>query len=122
MENLTLLNICFNIFQYGSGFGTNNNTTTNVSARKMDSKKDGTTSTDGMAKYDGSTCNIWGQDSYISSNCPNCDIIKTLVEYTLVSKEALNVRSGQQRKEKTMGGAPTGPKRSRQLASEKQTE
>jgi hypothetical protein len=60
MEHLTLLNIGVNIFQHGRGSGTNTNTTTKVSARKMDSQIYGTTSTDGMAKHDCSTCNISG--------------------------------------------------------------
>jgi hypothetical protein len=86
----------------------NTNTTTIASARKMDSKKGGTTGTlTGPAKDDGLTGYICGQVGHISRNCPNCDLMKKLLEQALVSKDTPKAKSGLLRNDKKRGGAPT---------------
>jgi len=50
MEHLAALDISLNKIQSGSGFSTNSNTTTKVSARKIDSNTGGTTHSAGTAK------------------------------------------------------------------------
>jgi len=121
MENVTALDTSLNKSQPGSGSGTNTNTTRKVSPRTIDTKKRSTTGTAGTAKDNGSTCNNCGQDRHILGNCPNCKLIKKLLDQALVCKDASIVKSGCQHKDKTNGGAPTGQKESRRLAEEEET-
>jgi len=86
MEHLAALDASLN--QSQSGSGPNTTTTMKASARKMDSKRGGTTGTVGLAKDDGLTCYNCGQVSHISRNYPNRDLMKKLLEQALVSKDA----------------------------------
>jgi hypothetical protein len=78
MEHLAALDTSLNTSQSGSG--PNTTTTTKASARKMDSKKGGTTGTVGPAKDDGLTCYNCGQVGHISRNGPYRDLMKKLLE------------------------------------------
>jgi hypothetical protein len=72
MKHLAALDMSLNKFQPGSSFNTNTNTTVKASARKMDSKKGGTTGTlTCPAKDDGLTCYNCAQVGHISRNGPN---------------------------------------------------
>jgi len=116
MEHLAALDTSLNKSQSGSG--PNTTTTTKASARKMDSKKGGTSGTVGLAKDDGLTCPNSGQVGHISRNCPNRDLMKKLLEQALVGKDAPKANSGCPCKDKEQGGAPTGRKESGRLAEE----
>jgi len=118
MEYLTALDMSLNKSQSGSG--PNTTTTTKASARKMDSKKAGTTGRGGLANNDGLTCYNCGQVGYMSRNCPNRDLMKTLLEQALVSKDAPKAKTGCPRKDKKWGGALTGKKESERLALQKE--
>jgi hypothetical protein len=83
----------------------------------MDSQK---CDTSGMAKDDGLPCYNYGQVGHISHNCPNRDLINMPLKQALVNKDAPKHKSGHPRKNKKMGGGPTGLKVSRQLAEEKE--
>jgi len=74
LEHLAALDTSLNKSQPGSGSGAN--TTTNVSAMKMDSMPGGTTGTVGTAKNDSLTCYNCGQVGHISCKCPNCDLME----------------------------------------------
>jgi len=118
MEHFAALDTSLNKFQSGSG--PNTTTTTKASARKMDSKKGGTTGTVGPAKDDGLTCYNCGQVGHISCNCPNRDLMKTLLEQALVNNDAPKDKSGRPCEDKKQGGALTGRKESGRLAEEKE--
>jgi len=119
VEHLAVLDTSLNKSQPGSGPNTTT-TTTKASARKMDSKKGGTTGTAGPAKDDGLTCYTCGQVGHISLNCPNCDLMKKLLEQALVGKDAPNAMSGCPGKVTKWGGALTSTKESGRLAEEKE--
>ena len=110
MEHLAALDTSLNKSQ--SGCGPNTTTTTKPSARKMDSKKGGTTGTVGLAKDDSLTCNNCGQVGHISRNCPNCNLMKKLLAQAVVGKDAPKAESGHPRKDKKWGGALTSRKES----------
>jgi len=74
----------------------------------MDSKKGAITGTVGPAKDDGLTCYNCGKVDHISPNCPNCDLMKMLLEQALVGKDAPKAKSGRPSKVKKWGGALTG--------------
>jgi hypothetical protein len=103
MEHLSSLDTSLNQSQPESSFIMNTNTTTKASARKMDSKKGSTTGTlTGQVKDDGLTCYICGQVGYISRKCPNCNLMKKLLEQALVGRDAPKAKSG--RPPKTRNG------------------
>jgi len=95
MEHLSSLDTSLNQSQPESSFIIKTNTTTKASARKMDSKKGSTTGTlTGQVKDDGLTCYNCGQVGYISGKCPNCNMMKKLLEQALVGKDAPKAKSG----------------------------
>jgi hypothetical protein len=110
MEHLAALDTSLNTSPPGSG--PNITATTKASARKMDSRKGGTTGTVGPAKDDSLTCYMCGQVGYISLNCLNSDMMKKLLEPALVGKDAPKAMSGCPRKDKKQGGALSGRKES----------
>jgi len=118
MEHLTALNTSLNQSQTGSGPITT--TTTKASARKMESKTGHTTGTAGPAKDDGLTHYNCVQMRHISRNCPNCDLVKKLLEQALVGNDAPRTKSGRPRNAKTRGSALTSRKESGQLPEEKE--
>jgi len=118
MEHLAALDTSLNKSQPGSG--PNNTTTTEPSARKMDSKNGGTTGTVGPAKDDGSACYNCVQLGHISRNHPSRDMMKKLLEQALVGKEAPKAKSGHPREDQKLGGALTGTKESGRIAEEKE--
>jgi len=119
MEHLAALDTSLNKSQSGSG--PNTTTTTKASARKIDSKKGGTTGTVGPAKDDGLICYNSGQVGHISCNCPNCELMKKLLEQALVGKDAPKAKSGRPRRDIQLGGALTGWKESGRLEEEKES-
>jgi len=78
MEHPVALDMSLNTSQPGSG--SSMNTSTKVSARKMNSKKGGTAGVAGRAKDDSITCCHCGQEGHISGICPNSDLMKKLLE------------------------------------------
>jgi len=120
VEYLTVLVTSLNTSQPGNHFNTNSNTTTKRSARKIDFKKGGTTGTAGLAKDDGLTCYNSVQVGQMSSNCPNRDMMKKLLEQALVWNDAPKVESGRPRKDKKRWGAPASRKERRWLAKKRQ--
>jgi rubrerythrin len=96
------------------------NTNTKASARKMESKKGYTTGTTDTAKDNGLICYNCGHAGHISGNCPNCDLMKKLLEQALVNKDVTKAKNGRTHKDKKKGGAPTGRKKSGRLAKEKE--
>ena len=118
LKHLAALDTSLNKSQSGSC--PNTNTTTKASARKMDSKKGGTTGTVGPAKDDGLTCYNCGQVVHISRNCPNRDLMKKLLKQALVGKDAPKAQSERPRKDKKRGCPLTGRKESGRLVEEKE--
>jgi len=116
MEHLATLDTSLNKSQ--SGCGPNTPTTMKASARKMDSKRGGTTGTVGPAKDDGLTRYNCHQVGHISCNCPNRDLMKKLLEQALVGKDAQKANSWHPRKDKQRGGALAGRKQSGRLGEE----
>jgi hypothetical protein len=68
MEHLAASDMSLNISQSPSSSKVNTITTTKALARKMDSQKRDTT---GLAKDDGLTSDIYGQESHIFHNLPD---------------------------------------------------
>jgi len=89
-----------------------------ASAGKMKSKKVNTTSIAGTAQDDCVSCYSRGQVDHISCNCPNHDLMKKLLEQTVVGTVAPKAKSGSPQNDKKRGGAPTGRKKSGWLGEE----
>jgi len=120
MEQLAALDTSLNKSQPGSG--PNTTTTTKASARKMDSKKGGTTGTAGPAKDDSLTCYNCDQVGHVSHNCPNRDLMNMLLGQALVGKDAPKAKSAHPCKGRKRGGALTGKKESGRHAEENEVE
>jgi hypothetical protein len=118
MEYLAVLDMSLNKSQPGSS--PNTTTTTKASARKMNSKQGGTTCTVGPAKDDRLTCYNCGQVDHISRNRPNGDLMKKLLEQSLVGKDFPKAKSGRPPEHKKRGGALTGRQDSEWLAKIKE--
>jgi hypothetical protein len=85
MEHHATLDTSLNMFQPKSGPTINK--TTKSSARKMDSKRGGTSSTGCAAIDDCLIYYICGQVDHISGYCPNHHLVKKLLKHAMVGKD-----------------------------------
>jgi len=78
MLYITALDTSLTKWQSGSGSGTNTNSTMKVSARKINSRKGGTTGTASTDKANSLTCYKCGQIGHIAWNSPKHKFMKKL--------------------------------------------